>query len=142
MAKVAAADTAERKKRPRGRPKARLIEEALGDYLKTDAKGVDTLSSLLESVRLNWTDLEKLALAFVQRGVDLLPGIAKASEALSCAQALMSIRRTQAELERIITTTLVVAQQPMRFATPEELQIDLAAQYAESEALDRYGDLQ
>jgi hypothetical protein len=126
--------------RPRGRPRkgtftpakkreldfrhTKTLADAVAQCVRSYPPGALDIQATIEDIQIRWEDLEKITLVFVAKGLELLPTITKATDALTCADRLMSIAEKRAVMAAAVNQGLSEAGISIRFSTAEELGLD------------------
>jgi hypothetical protein len=104
--------------------KAATLEEAVAHIGRVCPKGAIDIAKTIENTKVQWTDLETIALAFIQLAVELLPTVTKSTDALVCADRIMSILEKHATVSQGVRRGLEVSGISLSFSSPEELGIE------------------
>ena len=104
--------------------KGATISDLVSAACRNGKKGPVDVRNALQEVKVRWEDLEEAALAFLKRGLELLPNVQKATDALICADKIMSILEKKTEMQSAAKEVLKEYGLTLRFSTVEELGLD------------------
>lgn len=112
------------KLRDRDLRKSATLVEAIAHVGKVFPKGALDIQKTIESIKVQWSDLETVALAFISLAVELLPTVNRATDALVCADRVMSILEKRGTLDAASRAGLAQVGIALRFASKEELGLE------------------
>jgi hypothetical protein len=113
-------------KRTRGRkPRSNLAQtkSLIDGACRVSKNGPVDVLNALKDIRVQWGDLESMALAFLTRGLELLPTVARATDALICADRIMAILERRTDMQSAAREVLQTHGISVSFSTAEELGI-------------------
>jgi hypothetical protein len=109
---------------PRARRKASEIVELIEGACRSSKKGPVNVAEALRDVKVRWEDLEAMALAFLHKGLELLPFISRASDAIICADRIMAILERRTEMQSAARDVLAEHGISLHFSSAAELGIE------------------
>ena len=96
--------------------------KAAASYKKSGP--IDVVNALAD-IKIMWSDLEAMALAFLSRGLELLPTVNKATDALLCADRIMAILERRTDMKKAADDVVQAHGISLRFSTAEELCLEI-----------------